>query len=402
MRNPPAVAALEGVLRPYAWGSRTVIQQLLDRPPDGQPIAELWFGAHRDDPSTIAGTTLDVLIAENPSELLGPDVVERFGPQLPFLLKILAADQALSMQVHPTRAQAQAGFARENAAGLALESPERNYRDPNHKPELLCALTPFEAVCGFRPVAETLALLDELELPELGFVADLLRGPDPLRAAFTALLTHPDPAPLVAALGRRSAGATDGPLHGARLATEDFPGDIGAVLTLLLNHVLLAPGEAMYLGAGTVHAYLRGSGVEVMANSDNVLRCGLTPKHVDVDELLAITDFSELAEPRWPRTGLFFAVPVPDFRLFALDEGGELDYVLPAGTPKIVLCTAGAVRITSTTTGPGGGEQVAPGADRVAITPGTAAFVPATTAVAVAGHGVAFVARPGTEPQPPG
>lgn len=400
----PGVAVLTGAVRHYAWGSQTAIQQLIGRAPDGEPIAELWFGAHPGDPSATDGTTLDALIAANPVQLLGPDVVERFGPQLPFLLKILAADRALSIQVHPTVEQARAGFARENAAGLAPDSLERNYRDANHKPELLCALTPFEALCGFRPVAETLALLAELDVPELAFVADRLRGPDPLRAAFTALLTYSDPDPVVAALARRVADATDGPLHAVRLAVEDFPGDIGAALTLLLNHLVLAPGEAIYLGAGSVHVYLRGTGVEVMASSDNVLRCGLTTKHIDVDELLAVTDFSELAEPRWQRTGHAFTVPVPDFQLVALDDGDELDYVLPASGPSIVLCTTGTVHVTAMTATSNVREQAGararPDAGRVAITPGTAAFVPAATAVTVSGHGVAFVARPASPATP--
>ena len=395
MSGPPGVVALTGVARPYAWGSRTAIQQLLGRPPDGQPIAELWFGAHPDDPSTVDGAPLDSLIAADPAGWLGSAGVERFGPRLPFLLKVLAAETALSIQVHPTLEQAQAGYARDNAAGLAADAPERNYRDANHKPELLCALTPFEALCGFRPVAATLALLDDLAMPELDFVADRLRGPDPLRAAFTAVLTHPEPAALVAALSRRTADASTGPLHGARLAADDFPDDVGSVLTLLLNHVVLAPGEAIYLGAGTVHAYLRGTGVEVMANSDNVLRCGLTPKHVDIDELLAVTDFSELAEPRWPRAdGLTFEVPVPDFRLAAFDAGSELDYVVPAGAPRIVLCTDGAVRVTSMAGGSGGGARSGPGAVPVELAPGRAAFVPAGVPVTVSGHGTAFVAAP--------
>jgi mannose-6-phosphate isomerase len=372
------VYALDGVLRHYDWGSRTAIPQLLGVAPDGRPAAELWFGAHPDDPSAVPtqGVTLDALIDADPVAALGAPSIDRFGPRLPFLLKVLAADKALSIQVHPTIAQAQAGFAREDAAGIPRDAPHRNYRDPNHKPELICALTPFDALCGFRPVAATRALLAGLDVPELAFVADLLRGPDPLRAAFTALLTHPEPAPLVAALARRAAGASHGPLGAARIAAADFPGDVGTVLTLLLNDVRLEPGEAIYLGAGTVHAYLRGTGVEIMANSDNVLRCGLTPKHVDVPELLKITDFSELARPRWPAVGGAFDVPVPDFRLtrVAVDEPTGLH---DAGA-EIVLCTEGTLRV---------GDQ--------SIAPGRAAFVPAGEATTLAGVGQAFVAGVG-------
>jgi mannose-6-phosphate isomerase len=377
MTEPSGVVALDGVARDYAWGSPTAIQQLAGLDTDG-PIAELWFGAHPDDPSLVVehGTTLDAVIDADPPVVLGRPVLDRFGPRLPYLLKLLAADKALSIQVHPTITQARAGFAREDAAGIPRTAPERNYRDPNHKPELLCALTPFDALCGFRPVPATLALLDRIDVPELAFVADLLRGPDPLRAAFTTLLTHPDPRPLVDALAARVAKFDEGPLYATRLATQDFPGDVGAVLSLLLNYVRLEPGQAIYLAAGNVHAYLRGTGVEIMANSDNVLRCGLTPKHVDVPELLRITDFTELAEPRWPGVGGRFDVDVPDFSLTRLevDEPTGLD----DPGPCIVLPTEGTVRVGA-----------------VSLAPGHAAFVPAARPTTIDGTGVAFVAGVG-------
>jgi mannose-6-phosphate isomerase len=343
--------------------------------PDGRPVAELWFGAHAQGPSAAPahGTTLDALVAADPDGLLGADCVARFGPELPFLLKVLAADTALSIQVHPDRAQAAAGFAREDAAGIPRDAPERNYRDPNHKPELLCALTPFDALCGFRPVSATLDLLASLDLPELSFVIDLLHGPDPLRAAFTAVLEHPDPAPLVAAVIRRVADAADGPLHAARLAAEHFPDDVGVLLTLLLNYVRLQPGEAIFLGAGNVHAYLRGAGVEIMANSDNVLRCGLTPKHIDIPELLRITDFTELAEPRRPSVGGRFDVPVPDFSLTRL-QVDEPTGLHDAG-PCIALCTSGEISLGD-----------------IAIRRGHAAFVPAALRTTVRGSGEVFIA----------
>ena len=372
------VVAIDGVLRRYEWGSRTAIPTLLGVEPDGRPAAELWFGAHPDDPSNVPvhGAALDALIAADPTAALGPEVVEEFGPRLPFLLKILAADKALSIQVHPNRQQAEDGFAAEDAGGIERSAPERNYRDTNHKPELLCALTPFDALCGFRPVPATLELLEELDLPALGFVAELLRGHDPLRAAFTALLRHPDPAPLVEAVARRVAGAEDGALHAVRLAAEDFPGDAGVLVALLLNPVRLAPGEAIYLGAGNVHAYLRGTGVEIMANSDNVLRCGLTTKHVDVDELLKITDFTELVDPRWPPVAGIFDVPVPDFRLTRLEIDEPTGLHDPG--PTIVLCTSGDVTVAG-----------------LGLEPGHAAFVPAAIPTTVAGAGVAFVAGVG-------
>lgn len=345
-----AVFEIGGVIRRYDWGSRTTIQHLVGSAPDGRPAAELWFGTHRGDPSPALGTTLD-----------------RLAPDLPFLLKVLAADKALSIQVHPSRAQARAGFAAEDRAGIARDARERNYVDENHKPELLCALSDFEALCGFRAVDLTLAVL--AEIPELDFIAGLLHGPDGLRAAFTTLLTHPRPAELAAAVAARA--TAHGPLRPAWLVAQDFPGDIGVVLSVLLNHVRLAPGEAIYLGAGQLHAYLRGTGVEVMANSDNVLRCGLTSKHVDVPELMKVTEFDTLDEPRWARTGDAFVVPVPDFAL----RTGTLDAVTG---PAIVLCTDGRV-----------------GVDAVTLGPGHAAFVRAGHHATVATAGTVFAAVPG-------
>lgn len=370
------VVGIDGVRRHYEWGSRTAIPDLLGVDPDGRPTAELWFGAHPHDPSPAGSSTLDRLIAADPSGVLGAAVASRFDGRLPYLLKVLAAERALSMQVHPNLDQAREGYAREQAAGIAEDAPERNYKDPNHKPELLCALTPFDALCGFRPVESTLSLLDELSLAELDFLADLLHGSEPLRAAFTAVLEHSDIAPVVAALGDRVADAGDGPLYATRLAAEDAPGDVGVVLTLLLNYVRLAPGEAIYLGAGNVHAYLRGMGVEIMASSDNVLRCGLTPKHIDVPELLRITDFTALRDPRWPSVGGRFEVPVPDFALtrLAIDEATGLH----DDGPSLVLCTAGSVAVAD-----------------VPLQPGHAAFVPAGEAAVISGSGEVFVAGVG-------
>lgn len=395
----PSVVLLEGAARHYAWGSTTAIQRLLGREPDRRPLAELWFGAHPDDPARVPAldTTLDRMIASDPVAALGRDVVGRFGPQLPFLLKLLAADKPLSIQVHPTRAQAEAGFADEDARGIARDAPNRNYRDANHKPELLCALTEFEALCGFRPVALTLRLLDAFELPELEPVRELLTGTDPLRAAFTYLLRLPEPAPLVTAVAARAGAIADREWSGAAgavlRATESFPGDVGAVLALLLNHVRLQPGEAIYLGAGNVHAYLHGLGVEIMANSDNVLRCGLTPKHVDVDELLKITDFSELPDPRWADSGMGgfgvdFEVPVEDFHLYSADLEAYRKPGCPqgscatgdAGKPYLVLCVSGGVRVRSE-------------GSSVVLAPGQAAFVPARDPVfTLEGTGQAFLA----------
>jgi mannose-6-phosphate isomerase len=364
---------IDGVPREYAWGSRTAIQKLLEREPDGRPLAELWFGAHPDGPSPAPAldTTLDALIAADPEGTLGGAVLDTFGARLPFLLKILAADTALSIQVHPNLDQARAGYAREDAAGVPRDAPNRNYRDANHKPELLCALTAFEALCGFRPVAETLGLLRELDLPQLRFLVDALRGPDPLRTAFRAVLTEPAAADALPAVVERA--RPDGPLRGVHLAATDFPGDAGALVALLLNHVRLEPGQAVFLGAGNVHAYLRGVGVEVMAESDNVLRCGLTHKHVDVPELLRIAEFTETDEPRWPQLRGRYRAPVPDFELTRLHIAEPTGLHDPG--PTIVLCTAGEIRVAD-----------------LELRPAHAVFVPAGIAVTLAGSGDAFVA----------
>ncbi len=368
------VVVLDGVPRDYAWGSTAAIQSMLGRPADGAPMAELWFGDHPDDPAVVAslGTTLDQVIAADPSAALGDPVVARFGSRLPFLLKLLAAERALSIQVHPTLDQARASF----AAG------DPNYTDANHKPELLCALTPFEALCGFRPVAETVKLLAALDLAGLAPIAALLPGPDGLRAAFTAILEHPEPAPIATAIAERLERLPPGTARAVELAAGDFPGDVGVIVALLLNYVRLAPGEAIYLSAGNVHAYLRGTGVEVMASSDNVLRCGLTPKRIDVAGLLRITDFGEIRDPRWHATGhqpVEFRTPAPDFRLGRLELDAAPVAVDPDG-PAIVLPVDDALTLST------------PDGD-VAVARAHAAFVPAGTGpVEVCGGGRVFVA----------
>jgi mannose-6-phosphate isomerase len=391
----PVVFPVDGVIRPYAWGSPTAIPELLGIEATGRPAAELWLGAHPDDPSGAQGTTLDKLIAASPEALLGAAVLDRFGPQLPFLLKVLAAETALSIQVHPDRAQARAGFAAEDAAGVPRGAPNRNYKDTNHKPELLCALTEFDALCGFRPVARTLALLDALGL---GSYRDQLAG-EGLRATFTALLSLADPTPLVEAVVAalpRLAGTEWADLGTALTRVAgDFPGDVGLAVALLLNHVRLAPGEAIYLAAGSVHAYLHGVGVEILANSDNVLRCGLTGKHIDVPELLRITDFAELAQPRCPDDGSEFGpdftVPVPDFALAGVDldayrKPGQVAGSCAAGEagkPYLVLCTSGSVRVEVAGT-------------VVELAPGRAAFVAARPELfTLTGTGQTFLATVG-------
>lgn len=309
---------LSNTVRDYAWGSTTAIAELLGREPSGRPEAELWIGAHPDAPSTPLddpdGPTLASLIAADPVAMLGAPSVEAFGPRLPFLLKVLAADSPLSLQVHPRLDQAKAGFAAEEAAGVARTAPHRNYKDDNHKPEMVFALTPFEALTGFRAAAESAALFERLTALLAGSeaaevteqVAELLRTPnetEALSAAFARLINgRPDVRACVdaaaAAIAAGGAARSDAALATVADLAAAYPSDPGVLISVMLNRVSLAPGEALYLPAGNVHAYLRGLGIEVMAASDNVLRGGLTPKHVDIPELLRTVVFEAPGVPR--------------------------------------------------------------------------------------------------------
>lgn len=341
------VLRLENPVRHYAWGSTTFIPQLLRRPVDHQPWAELWMGAHESAPSIVRldgePVRLDALVARDPDGILGADSVRRLGPRLPFLFKVLAAEHPLSIQAHPDRQQARAGFERENAAGIPPGAPHRNYRDDNHKPELIVALTPFVALEGFRSPDAIASELGSLRLPELDPLVHALRR-DGLRGFFELLMTSTRQGALgamVHAMGSR---------HDARAAwvrelAARHPGDLGAFAPLYLHLVELAPGQALFLPARELHAYLRGAGLELMASSDNVLRGGLTPKHVDVPELLATLRF-EPVEPAIidpvPGEGELSTYPTPTDE-FALShvELSQRSRLAARGTPAIALCTCG-------------------------------------------------------------
>ncbi len=366
---------LRGAIRTYAWGSRTAIAELTGRPvPAAHPEAELWFGAHPEDPAwleTANGETslLDTLAAD-PEGALGAAARARFGDALPFLVKVLAADEPLSLQAHPSAEQALEGYRREERLGIPLTSPWRNYRDTSHKPELLVALEPFEALAGFRPAARTVELLQALAVADLDPFIDLLSDQsdaDGLRALFTTWITAPQPdidilvpAVLDGAIHYVSSGATQFAAEAKTVLElgERYPVDAGVLAALLLNHVNLAPGEAIFLPAGNLHTYLRGVGVEVMANSDNVLRGGLTPKHVDVPELLRVLDFTptpeEALRPSTHREGpeLVYETPADEFAVSALALGGEyIGHEVDAPSrhgrqgPQILLCTEGFVAV---------------------------------------------------------
>lgn len=350
---------LTNQVRPYAWGARTAIPRLLGLEPDGTPQAELWLGAHHGAPSTAqceqGPLPLPALIAAEPHRVLGPEVVDRFGVRLPFLLKVLAADEPLSLQVHPNADRARAGFTAEEGRGIPVDAPHRNYRDPHHKPELLLALEPFEALCGFRePAAAHRDLLDlSCDLAAL-LREDLSREDDraALRAALTRLLTldGTDRERLIGGFVEEWERVRPRCAHAGIIGdlAARYPGDPGAVASLLLNRVTLWPGQALFLPAGNLHAYLQGTAVEVMAGSDNVLRAGLTRKHVDPAELLDVVDFSVLPIPYSLPTvqdgRRQFRPAAPEFALHEIGPGRVTAH-LPGEGPAVVLALNGRVEL---------------------------------------------------------
>ncbi|TFD45102.1 mannose-6-phosphate isomerase, class I [Cryobacterium sp. TMT1-2-1] len=416
--------------RDYAWGSPTAIATLLGRERSGKPEAELWLGAHAGSPSTIVdpgvaggATNLAEWIAASPERALGARLAGSSAPpRLPFLMKILAAGSPLSLQAHPSPEQARAGFALENEAGIPVDAAGRNYSDPFHKPELIYALSEtFDALCGFRDLGEIRRILAELRAldaasdePQAGaldaFESRLL-GPDALHDVVDWLLRDGrggDTGEVawlverVVALARQAAYLAEGGAvigFAAELATvrdlaEAYPGDPGIVLSLLLNHVTLRRGEVLYLPAGNIHAYLSGLGVEVMAASDNVLRGGLTPKHIDIDELLDVLDFTPLPVPYLPPSAdgpgvSVYRPDVPDFRLVRVDADAAgpgdvpMRQVTLAG-PAIAICTAG-------------GFLVAGAASSARVKRGDAVFVtPDEGTITFAGAGEVFLATTNT------
>ncbi|MEU4425311.1 mannose-6-phosphate isomerase, class I [Actinoplanes sp. NPDC024001] len=387
------VYPLTGVIRPYAWGSRTAIADLQGRPPADGPEAELWLGAHPGDPSTVPagdGTVeLTKLIADDPRGQLGGPVAETFGARLPYLMKVLAADAPLSLQAHPDAAYAREAFARQEADPDA----PKNYTDAHHKPEMLVALTPFEALCGFRSPAATAEVIAAFGLARLGPVVTALRAGD-LSEAVRLLLSWPTDDrkalidDVVAAAARVPADHPEADSFRLALTLAGhYPGDPGVLVALLLNLVRLAPGEAIWMPAGNLHAYLRGLGVELMAASDNVLRGGLTPKRVDVDELLRVLRFEVLDDPLLHGADLepgvtAWRVPVPDFELYRIVLAENRPPVrLPGSGPRIILGAVGDVHI--------GEDHGTP----VTVHPGTAAYAPAAAGpLTAAGTGTIFLA----------
>ncbi|MEV5641607.1 mannose-6-phosphate isomerase, class I [Streptomyces flaveolus] len=398
---------LQPIIKPYAWGSRDALARLQGRStPSAGPEAELWMGAH---PSGAAGTTrggqattlLDV-VAEDPHRELGAACVREFGDRLPFLLKVLAAEQPLSIQVHPDREQARSAFAAQQAEGGG--GP---YADDWPKPELLHALSRFEVLAGFRDREEAAQLLENLGVDGLRPVIGLLRGgtdAQGLSEALRAVLERaPDErAPLVSAVvesSRRLARSANP--HAAAYAAlvrmaRHHPDDLGLVASLLLNHRVLEPGTALFMPAGGLHAYVHGVGLELLANSDNVLRAGLTAKEVNVPELLRITN-PAVRVPVVTPTGVagpgptwLYDCPAREFALYKTELDGSHGPLVPATGPRIAFCADGSARLST-----GGTEPL-----RLAA--GSSCFLPASDEdVLVEGRGTLFVAAVGLSPDKP-
>ena len=392
------VERLTGTVKPYAWGSPTFIPDLLGEEPSGEPQAELWLGAHASASARVAGQPLDAVIAADPAGVVGAASVEAFGRGLPFLMKVLAAAQPLSLQAHPSRQQAEEGYAREEAAGVPRDAGHRLYKDDWPKPELLCALVDSEALCGFREPAESHALFARLGVPAaLELVAPLADDQQPaadrLAGVFARLLglQGDERAVVTAVVGAATSVPDDGELglfaRTARELGEHFDDDPGILAALLMNRVALRPGQAVFLPAGNLHAYLHGGGIEIMANSDNVLRGGLTPKHVDVDELQAVLDFEPgfpgIVEPAEEAPGRWrYPTPAPEFALWRLEPRDSPVELPVPGLARVLLVVDGSVTVL------GAGEPLT-------LERGQAAFARAGEQLSVDGRGTLFVAGPG-------
>lgn len=351
---------LTGARQRYAWGSLTSIPDFLGQPCDDEPFAELWFGAHPSAPSLLAdGRPLSEFLAEDPQRRLGQGALSVFGPRLPYLVKLIAPASPLSLQVHPSTAQATVGFLDEEAAGIPLGAPHRRFPDDNHKPEMLYALEPFEAVAGFRTARRALAVLAGLDSALASDILDDLRsdlGPAGIRAAFARLIdptTRPTSEMVTATVAacevRLAAGASPSVRADSIVSTlgRAFPGDPGAVATLLMNPVSLRPGEVLFVPAGGVHCYLSGLAIEVMASSDNVLRAGLTTKHVDPSTVLDIVDWVaappvRIGSERVSADAEVFYAPVDDFAL-AVVTAAPGPVAVPGRGPRLVMCIDGTV-----------------------------------------------------------
>lgn len=414
-----AILAMVNTIQSYDWGSVSEIPRLTGiENAGGEPMAELWIGAHARAPSKVRRDGLLIplpeLFSREPERTLGKAAGRRFDGRLPFLLKILSAARPLSIQAHPDRAQAREGFAREDACGIPRDAFERSYRDDNHKPELIRAVTEFRALRGFRSYADIAEELGGGEFTVLGNTVEELRrspGADSLRRVFAALLSASPHEISNAARRRAEARLSQVPdvererYRWVETLYEHFGEDRGLAAPLYLNYIRLEPGQAMFLPAGTLHAYLGGTGVEIMANSDNVLRGGLTNKHVDTEELMRTLVF-EPDEPVIQQPGPMgrnslhrFSAPVSEFVLEEVALDGRFRRERAVGAPEVVLLLAGHANVTAVAdaaqTGGPEPDSASPSesTQSIELTGGASAFVGAETgSYEVAGKGRVFIA----------
>ena len=385
MRAPwQRLALLKNPVLEYAWGSKTFLPDLLnDSSPSKEPKAELWMGTHSKAPSRVywdnSWISLSRAIRENPIAILGKEVAERFSNQLPFLFKVLAAEIPLSVQAHPDREMALEGFDCENRSGIPLDAPNRNYRDQRHKPEIVCALTPFWVLKGFRPTGQIIQFVDALGVPALREACDVFdRCPkqEGLKGFFSSIMAA-DPARKAEIVSQGVAGAQkradrDTAFEWMCRLNRHFPGDAGVLAPLFLNLVCLQPGEAMAIACGELHAYLEGAAVELMVNSDNVLRGGLTVKHVDIGELLRVLRFSEtsvhILKPAWETSqeGVY-PTRTEEFVLSVIEARTGAPFVSRRNRAvEIMICSAGSAEISDM------GRD-----DTLSLSKGTSLMVPA-------------------------
>ncbi|QEK07506.1 mannose-6-phosphate isomerase, class I [Treponema phagedenis] len=357
---------LDNTIRTYSWGSKQGIASVLGKKNiSNDPWAELWMGAHPAAPSMIdkadGKVSLLSLIEANQELLLGKKTAAAFG-SLSFLFKILSAGSPLSIQVHPNSEQAKKGFARENHANIPLDDYARNYKDENHKPEIMLALTPFTALCGFRKKEETLHLFETLHIDFFdALIQKTLRqnpSEDEFTGSFYENLLQENEGSVRSLLDNCKAriqklsdgrSLSENPFNLALKLAAQYPSDSAILAPLYLNIIELNPGQAIYLSAGILHAYVEGTGLELMANSDNVLRAGLTGKHIDKKELLAITSvksFSPVILTDDKKDSLFsYKTPAKEFELSRLSIKNKKTHIQLAAA-VIILVTEGRIIVT--------------------------------------------------------
>ncbi|MFH1762517.1 MAG: mannose-6-phosphate isomerase, class I [bacterium] len=364
MKTPTRIKTLKNPIKEYKWGSKTAIPELLGIPNKAnKPQAELWMGAHPGAPSIVVSQNIEFplidYVKQNPEVVLGKRCMELYGPELPFLFKVLAAADPLSIQAHPNRDQAKAGFKRENDLGIALDAYNRNYKDDNHKPEIISAITPFWALKGFRKIESMVKIFKKFNIDSLrSRLHELEKNKNKigLKKFYTDIMS------LDAGIKQESVKqAVDQSLaiknneitRWIIKLNKYYPGDIGVLSPIMLNLICLKPGQALFLSAGEPHVYLEGVGVELMANSDNVLRGGLTPKHVDAAELINTLTFSDgevdilTPSKKHGNTESEYSSLAQEFKLSIIEIDNNSKYTKNNNcSAEILICMHGACQIT--------------------------------------------------------